>query len=360
MKSLKILIIVLLFSRSVSAQIVLAPKVTGTSERRSYIWYNIYSPSFRDSFSAHVAYSGNVFEGRNWRASMSCSTIMFWLYTFHGIFEFDLEHTIMGADFPPPGMTSQGWQAQLENLQVTAVFGQDLLGVDLFDLRDGSQDGTIDIQDFNPGNHLLRLTDEVPSVGTTYSVDVTSSLRHDLFGPTRFPTSGFVLKPTESVPLTRCELHWSTDARITITFDTPTPTPTITPTAPPTPTPENPCDKLKVRIHMPATFFSPGDPCSCMAVICNPGPEIYTDIPLFVILDVFGTYLFWPDFSSFDYTILGTVPEGPLIVRIIPEFEWPEGAGTVLDGVQWIAAMTDPEITSLLGSAGTWHFGWGN
>lgn len=360
MKSFKFLIILLLLSRSVSAQIILGPKVAGTCERRSYIWYNVHYPSYRNSSSEFIPLAGEIHEGRDWRHSMSGSTALFWLYTFHGVFEFDLDQTINGAPFPPPGMTSQGWQAQLEHLEVIDVFYLDVLGVDLFDMTDGSQDGAVDERDFNTGNHLARLTDEMPSAGSIYSVDVTSALRHDLFGPNRYSTSGFVLKPTESVPLTTSLLQWCQDARIIINFNTPTPAPTITPIASPTSTPENPCDKLKVSIHMPATFFSPGDPCSCMAVICNPGPETYMDIPLFVILDVFGTYLFWPEFSSFDDTILETVPEGPLIVQIIPEFEWPEGAGTVLDGVQWLAAMTDSEMTSLLGSAGTWHFGWGN
>jgi hypothetical protein len=98
-------------------------------------------------------------------------------------------------------------------------------------------------------------------------------------------------------------------------------------------------------------------------IVCNPGPEIYTDIPLIVALDVFGTYFFWPDFTSYSNsipaTVLTTVPPGPTIIEVLPTFIWPEGAGIMTDGVRWIAGMTNPDMTTLLGDYGTWEFGWG-
>ncbi len=366
MNSLKIMIVVFLFARTVTAQIVLGPKASGTYSHGTE--FSFYSPPWGHSETS-VSYVTSVStqaikNGRNWGIWSSYPT---WVYShfesFNGIFEFDLEKSMGDAPFPPDWMTSNGWTAQLENLEVIQACNTPYFenpGVDLYDMADNSQDGVISTADINTRTHITRLSEVPPPVGSMFTVDVTAALRHDLFGPVQYSTSGFVLKPTVGQKHVNSVLYWSDDVKITINFSFETPTPEHTPEPTITPTPENPCDELKVQIRMPAKYFSPGDTCSCMAVICNPGPEIHTHVPLFVILDVFGTYLFWPDFSSFDYIILETVPAGPMIVQVIPEFAWPEGAGTVLDGVQWIAAMTDPEITSLLGSAGKWPFGWGN
>ena len=113
-----------------------------------------------------------------------------------------------------------------------------------------------------------------------------------------------------------------------------------------------------MTLWMPAHDFSPGSSCSCHVSICNPGPSIYESIPLFVILDVFGEYYFWPDFSAYDYEVIPTLDMQPLIYQVLALFQWPEGAGTVTSGVRWLAAMTNPEMTAVLGDMDTWEFEW--
>lgn len=368
MKVSKLLFLSLMIAESVSAQILLTPKVSGTCENQTVYWRCFISwgntltswryNQFADSFS--------VRDGKTWSSSDWYEwTTTYWWTSFNGIFEFDIENTQNGALFPPPWMTSNGWTAQLENLVVIEVYNTNIFwpspGVDLLNLADSAQDGTISASDCNTGTFITNLSSTFPPLGSSFTADVTDALRHDLFGPIRYPTSGFILKPV-SWKEQKSLLKWSDNAKIRITVFSETPTPSPTASAEPTttPTPENPCDTLRVRIRMPSSHFSPGDPCSCHLVICNPGPESYTDIPLFVILDVFGNYLFWPDYTSFDYSILANLPLGPTIVEVLPMFSWPEGAGTVMDGVQWIAGMTDPHLTILLGDFDIWEFSWGS
>ncbi|MBN1356546.1 hypothetical protein JXA40_09835 [bacterium] len=150
----------------------------------------------------------------------------------------------------------------------------------------------------------------------------------------------------------------ATPSEPTATPSEPTATPsepTATP-VPPTPTPG--CDTLGVTLWMTSDYFTPGDPCACTVTACNPGSEHYPDLPLFVILDVYGLYFFAPSFGEFDYFEIDLDP-GDVEIGVLPEFAWPEGAGTA-SGILWYAAMTDPGITQLFGEMDTWEFGWGN
>ena len=157
---------------------------------------------------------------------------------------------------------------------------------------------------------------------------------------------------------------WGGDACNT---PTPTETPTVTPTGIPTITPTNTpsetptatpeCTALGVTLWMPSDYFTPGDPCACKVFACNPGSGSYSDVPLFVILDVYGQYFFAPSFGEFDHYSVDLAP-GLQETEILPEFQWPEGAGSASD-IIWYAAMTDAAITQLFGEMDAWAFGWG-
>ena len=108
---------------------------------------------------------------------------------------------------------------------------------------------------------------------------------------------------------------------------------------------------------MPSEYYIPGDPCACLVFACNPGPGNYFDVPLFVILDVYGQYFFAPSFGEFDHYSVD-LALGLLEIEVLPGFPWPEGAGSA-SGVVLYAAMTDPAITQLFGNMHTWMFGWG-
>ncbi len=148
---------------------------------------------------------------------------------------------------------------------------------------------------------------------------------------------------------------------------TPTPSPSFTPVPTATPTPAPPatctptpsgCRTSGVRLWMPATYFKPGDTCECRLTVCNPENEPWTDIPIFVLLDVFGTYYFAPDFNEFGY-YNQEIPPGESVIQVVPVFTWPPDTGAG-EGLIWYAAMTDPEITTLFGEMDSWTFSWGD
>ena len=137
---------------------------------------------------------------------------------------------------------------------------------------------------------------------------------------------------------------------------TPTPIPTCTFT--PTMTPTN-CPETGVTIRMPSQTFRAGDTCWCNVDVCNAGATPMTNHPLFVILDVYGSLYFAPSFGEFD-SFLDDYPEfpiGEIVVEVLPLFSWPENVGSA-SGIQWYAALTNPEITQIVGEWDTFVFGW--
>ena len=133
------------------------------------------------------------------------------------------------------------------------------------------------------------------------------------------------------------------------------PSPTITPTASPT----APCGILGVELWMPSHFFHPGDSCSCIVRVCNPGPQAMEHVPLFVVLEAFGQYYFAPGFTAFDHYLFESLMPGITEQVVVPPFSFPENVGTV-EGLFWYAGMTDAEFSFLVGAMDSWEFGWGD
>ncbi len=115
-----------------------------------------------------------------------------------------------------------------------------------------------------------------------------------------------------------------------------------------------------VTLTMPAFEFAPGDVCYLFAGLGNVS-EAITDVPFFVLLDVFGTFYSAPEWKSIDESLSWyevDLPTGYLDMRIIPVFTWPEGTGTA-SGLMFYGAMTNAAMTDLMGGLGTVPFGWG-
>jgi hypothetical protein len=107
---------------------------------------------------------------------------------------------------------------------------------------------------------------------------------------------------------------------------------------------------------MPSDMFRPGDPFECAIVIDNDSFEAMDDIPLFLILDVYGDLFFMPNASNFDY-YSADLPPGETIFIAVPMFQWPENAGSA-DNIYWYAGLTDNTFTRLIGNFDTFRFGW--
>ncbi len=188
----------------------------------------------------------------------------------------------------------------------------------------------------------------VPPTGTTYPTGTPT--RTHTPGPTHTPTVMISITPSPSPTI----IH------------TPTPTPPHTPTLTPTPshtpvvsptnTPISDCTRLGCKVYMPQTDYATGDTFFCDVIICEPEPDADYQIPLFVVLDVWGALYFAPSFTSYDVYFI-RVTSGISRVSVIPPFQWPEGTGTMND-LYWYAGMTNPEMTALWGDYDAVSFGW--
>ena len=227
---------------------------------------------------------------------------------------------------------------------------------------------------FEPDTPTPTATPSAPTFTPTPSPSATPTR-------TKTPTPSMTPTPTASqTAVTYTPTPSPTGTQMTPT-PTPSPTCTNTPTPPPThtgtppiathtPTPPAPtpsptpttggCTATGVTLEMPSHMFHPGDRCNCYAVVCNVEAAPLKGYPLFVILDVYGSYFFAPSFNqTFDY-YLPQYPEfapGETRVEVLGDFNWPEGVDD-LDGIVWYGALTDPEITDIFGVWSTFEFGW--
>ena len=96
---------------------------------------------------------------------------------------------------------------------------------------------------------------------------------------------------------------------------------------------------------------------SCSVEVCNTRSYTLKDFPLFVVLDVYGQYYFAPGFSTvFDKYDAEFAP-GNTHVEVLPEFYWPQGVGSA-GGIIWYSALTNPNMTELVGEMDSFTFGW--
>ncbi|MBN1355164.1 hypothetical protein JXA40_02725 [bacterium] len=117
------------------------------------------------------------------------------------------------------------------------------------------------------------------------------------------------------------------------------------------------CTETGVTIRMPSNLYHPGDSCFCRAIVCNSSDDPIDGYPLLVLLEVAGEYFFAPGFTrDLDAYSLSFAP-GTTSVEVIPEFIWPDGAGS-FSGAVWYGALTNPEITELVGNYGMFRFEW--
>ncbi|MBN1878605.1 hypothetical protein JW823_00665 [bacterium] len=123
------------------------------------------------------------------------------------------------------------------------------------------------------------------------------------------------------------------------------------------PPPEPECRTFGCQIEMPSHYFRAGDDVYCRVAVCNSEPVTMTSAPVFVILELAGSYFFAPGFSVFDLYVMDLEP-GETVIEVLPPFTWPEGTGP-FDDACWYAAVTDRDITIILGVLDIFRFGWG-
>ena len=210
------LVFIVSLSGVASAQIVLGPHPAATGGATIYYetsggavitswYYNSYDP-----WVGGLADSGT-----------SGGVAFSFYYVAHGVFEFNLQGGT--TTLPTVGMTANNFTARLGGLTVTyssATGAMNALDVDLFDMGDGTEDGVLDVYDFNStlGSRIARRTHNFGGAPADFDdIDVTDAVRNDLFGAGQTNFSGFILKPNVNA-----QEKW-------VIYDRDTPTLTINP-----------------------------------------------------------------------------------------------------------------------------------
>ncbi len=241
------------------------------------------------------------------------------------------------------------WTPQLDPLEWTSAF-TDIWGVTSDDVYVTTEASGVAHWDGTTWSHIMIPTQFMINGIWGSSADdfyITgqfgATLRWQESPPTFTPTS-------EPSPTSSPEPSPTSTPKPT---DSPAPTPSFTPTA-------ADCIETGVSLWMPAHTFRPGDQCACLVTVCNATADTLSGLPLFVILDLYGTFLYAPSFSESCDNYLECYPGfscGVTNVMIVDVFQWPDGAGSAA-GIFWHAALTNPEVTEIVGSWDSWSFSY--
>ncbi len=91
-------------------------------------------------------------------------------------------------------------------------------------------------------------------------------------------------------------------------------------------------------------------------ILSNPGPDEYLFQPLAVVLDIYGLYVWYPDWTeTFDYERV-IVQVGQETLEIL-QFVWPDVDGSARN-IMIHAALLSQEFDALLGQMDSETFGW--
>ncbi len=94
--------------------------------------------------------------------------------------------------------------------------------------------------------------------------------------------------------------------------------------------------------------FRGGDYFDLQYTIVNPG-DITLNVDLYVLLDVYGIYFFWPSWSDgFDYKTVSVNAESDLSEAVL-QCNWPAGTGAASD-LKFYAAMFQPGSFTMVGN----------
>jgi len=144
---------------------------------------------------------------------------------------------------------------------------------------------------------------------------------------------------------------------------TPTPTPTTPGTPPPTPT--LPAGDLTLVLDLSQEHFLPGDTFQ-LDLLCNNATNgTLESAPVFAILEVFGSYYFWPGWTLWDGETgldwsARDLPAGDSEIAILQAFVWPDTGPGRIDGLNFFAAVLNAELTSLFSNLASVTWGYGD
>ena len=142
----------------------------------------------------------------------------------------------------------------------------------------------------------------------------------------------------------------------------PTSTPASTNTPVPGETP-TPASGLGVQLNLPI-WVHPDEYFWVEGIITNDGAPL-DEIPVLFMLDVLGSYWFWPCWepagsgsAPFCHEIM-TIPTGITSIGVLPLFVWPDTRSDTMSGLYFYGAMLQPDFSDILGTWDAREFGFG-
>ena len=112
-----------------------------------------------------------------------------------------------------------------------------------------------------------------------------------------------------------------------------------------------------LEIYMPTHYVSPGDNFYCIIEAHTTKGKTFSQVPLFVLIELGGNFYCLPSFSEFDYYTVDITTDFQKITVLAP-FRWPENAGYA-SGVYWYAAIANQQGTEMISNLAFWSLNWG-
>jgi hypothetical protein len=354
-------IFLLISSHNLHSQIILTPQISGSVhhivEKKFY-----FRPSGSHTFSkteehTHINPNQLAF-GKTYHQSTGVTTYSSYRFRFtrigeiRGIVEFFSRKSDDNGQLPADWMTTWNWSAMLKGFIVSEndpgskviIFEQDPL----------YSDGLLTVEDYHSSDYSRTLFHAEVVLGMKLDpIDITDQLRNCLFSeyPSDYIGAVLLIDVPWNIAITRL-----TDPHIEINYSasyTPTPGPSPTPQS--TPTPKSGPD-FRIKLNLNRTLFSPGDPFQLVVTIKKPDEDSYYNQPLFVLLDVYGEYYFYPSWNTYlDYKLVDVT----VFIASFPilNFEWPAVTSSA-DGIAFHAAILNSSMTSVAGNIDSVAFGW--
>ncbi len=120
----------------------------------------------------------------------------------------------------------------------------------------------------------------------------------------------------------------------------------------------------RVRIELSTTQVHPGELFRVTGYLENPGPGAYYEAAVFFVLELEGTYWFWPSWrrceapcGEFDFGRRDLLP-GTVQVEVVPPFRWPS-VGVGQGEARFFGALMSSDLQRLLGDVTVKDWGWG-
>lgn len=113
---------------------------------------------------------------------------------------------------------------------------------------------------------------------------------------------------------------------------------------------------ITVTIEMPSNLFLPGNNCYLDVLTENFGSGICRAM-LILVLDVYGEIYFWPTWDTYFDKDFIEIPSKPSRISILPDFIWPDNAGTAM-GLFFHTGVLDTTMTQILSNIESFCFGF--